>query len=698
MTKVAIIGGGPSGLASAKACLEANLVPTVFERDLCLGGLWKAGSGGLVWSSLKTNLSKHTCCFSDFRWPVDTPDFPSSARLRQYIEDYAAHFDLAKHVRFGVSVTAAVPCPAADTGSTRWKITFTLNTHRRCAAREDLRTTDPSITAQEDLVQRTETFDKCIIASGIFSEPHFPRVEGISEAVEQGWATHGAAYRDPGLFAGKSVLVVGCAFSGAEIASDLAGVACRCLAATGRPSIFLPRFVDIHAARGPPSSAGVPQDRAGNVAAKPGNGAGTAGDGALQSAHSVRRRCGDDSSSDKRGSEKHPENPRCPQDTPPPLATASPRVPLDLALYSRRARAGSKLTPALEKLESSRKFLVELAGSDPGDAHEALRLSQRSENSHGSDSGSVRVVVSDDFLDRVRDGCIEIRQRLIALETTGRTVRFSDGEVEEVDHVILCTGLGPSLGFLPGDVLRQFEHDKGDLLQPLILHLQAWNPSVPDLGFVGIYRGPYFGVIELQARWIARMWSGAVPMPTEAESAAALQESRSVRTATPRPQFPTDYVDMMEGLAGVAGLLPSNRKDLSSSPSSAVCPVDCLGEIADSEEFVAMMRSQLPLSGAKGTAGREGGSEEGDAIGAIGVLNERMWSGPLLPCHYRLQHLDARASPFDTMNVGGSARAVDFSSRAHRTESRHRVMHEAIAEIGEVNAKLERAYRARTSP
>ncbi|CAM9868618.1 unnamed protein product, partial [Ectocarpus sp. 4 AP-2014] len=390
-------------------------------------------SGGRVWSSLKTNLSKHTCCFSDFRWPVDTPDFPSSARLRQYIEDYAAHFDLAKHIRFGVSVTAAVPCLAAD-GSPRWNITFTSTTHHRCAARGEQRTTNPSVTAQEDVVQRTETFDKCIIASGIFAQPHFPPVEGIAEAVEQGWATHGAAYRDPGLFAGKSVLVVGCAFSGAEIASDLAGVACRCLAATGRPSIFLPRFVAIHAARGPPSFAGVPQDGAGNVAAKPGNGTSTAGDGALRSAHAVRWRSGDDSSSDKRGSEKHPENPRCPQDTPPPLATASPRVPLDLALYSRRARAGSKLAPASEKLESSRKFLVELAGRDPGDAHEALRLLQRSENSHGSESGSVRVVVSDDFLDRVRDGCIEIRQRLVALDTTERTVRFSDGGPRDFMH------------------------------------------------------------------------------------------------------------------------------------------------------------------------------------------------------------------------------------------------------------------------
>ncbi|CAN0529018.1 unnamed protein product, partial [Scytosiphon promiscuus] len=68
----------------------------------------------------------------------------------------------------------------------------------------------------------TELFDKCIIASGIFVTPYFPppeQVRGITDAVEAGWATHSGAYRDPEPFSGKSGLVVGCAFSGAEIAS-----------------------------------------------------------------------------------------------------------------------------------------------------------------------------------------------------------------------------------------------------------------------------------------------------------------------------------------------------------------------------------------------------------------------------------------------------------------------------------------------
>lgn len=39
--RVAVIGAGPSGLASIKACLDEGLVPTCFESSDDMGGLWK---------------------------------------------------------------------------------------------------------------------------------------------------------------------------------------------------------------------------------------------------------------------------------------------------------------------------------------------------------------------------------------------------------------------------------------------------------------------------------------------------------------------------------------------------------------------------------------------------------------------------------------------------------------------------------
>lgn len=39
--RVAVIGAGPSGLTSIKACLDEGLVPTCFESSDDMGGLWK---------------------------------------------------------------------------------------------------------------------------------------------------------------------------------------------------------------------------------------------------------------------------------------------------------------------------------------------------------------------------------------------------------------------------------------------------------------------------------------------------------------------------------------------------------------------------------------------------------------------------------------------------------------------------------
>lgn len=72
--------------------------------------------------------------------------------------------------------------------------------------------------------------------------------------------------------------------------------------------------------------------------------------------------------------------------------------------------------------------------------------------------------------------------------------------VQQVDHVICCTGLRSKIGFLPANILEQYEYEESDSVQPILLHALTWNPCVPSLAFVGVYRAPYFGMVELQAR------------------------------------------------------------------------------------------------------------------------------------------------------------------------------------------------------
>ena len=57
------------------------------------------------------------------------------------------------------------------------------------------------------------------------------------------------------------------------------------------------------------------------------------------------------------------------------------------------------------------------------------------------------------------------------------------------------------------------------------MHLDAdrytFHPDLPGLAFVGMWdqSGGYFVPLELQARWIAYTWGGAVPATSEAASA-----------------------------------------------------------------------------------------------------------------------------------------------------------------------------------
>jgi hypothetical protein len=74
----------------------------------------------------------------------------------------------------------------------------------------------------------------------------------------------------------------------------------------------------------------------------------------------------------------------------------------------------------------------------------------------------------------------------------------SSATLSGVDDVIMCTGFTPALDYLD----RPLQETLGlaaDALQPLLLHRDVMHPALPGLYFVGMYRGPYFAVVELQA-------------------------------------------------------------------------------------------------------------------------------------------------------------------------------------------------------
>jgi dimethylaniline monooxygenase (N-oxide forming) len=99
-----------------------------------------------------------------------------------------------------------------------------------------------------------------------------------------------------------------------------------------------------------------------------------------------------------------------------------------------------------------------------------------------------------------------------------------------------------------------------DSFQPVLLHKCTFNPSVANMAFVGIYRGPYFGVIELQARWASMVFSGEIPLPEGEKMLAGIDEERNIRAQKPRPQFPHgDYVGMGDHIAREIKAFPDEK-------------------------------------------------------------------------------------------------------------------------------------------
>ena len=63
--------------------------------------------------------------------------------------------------------------------------------------------------------------------------------------------------------------------------------------------------------------------------------------------------------------------------------------------------------------------------------------------------------------------------------------------------------------------------------------------GIRGMAFVGMYRGPYFGVMELQARWAAGVLSGRLPAPDRAamDRAMALPAPKACRAKVPASPF-----------------------------------------------------------------------------------------------------------------------------------------------------------------
>ncbi|KAF2740453.1 putative dimethylaniline monooxygenase [Polyplosphaeria fusca] len=246
LKRVAVVGAGISGVVTAGHLKKLNIDVTVYERSAVAGGLWVfderkplepaypaisasraesiydsneanlAGDIALLqappgpcYFGLKNNVSTRLLETTLSRFPVNTPDFVTHAVLGKYIQDTAAEIGVNALTRYNTEVKRISKMDR------KWVV-------------ETARVDSVDFVPVETCVDRCQTFDAVVVASGHYHAPRVPDISGLVQWKRQ-WAhriQHSKSYRRPEDYGrGKNFLLIGGSVSSADIARELGPLA-----------------------------------------------------------------------------------------------------------------------------------------------------------------------------------------------------------------------------------------------------------------------------------------------------------------------------------------------------------------------------------------------------------------------------------------------------------------------------------------
>src|SRR3954471_7702311 len=200
-----VIGGGQAGLAVGYFLSKLGRPFVILDANPRVGDTWRGR-----WDTMRLFTPARRDGLPGMRFPAPKHSFPTREAMAEYLELYAATFELPVHS--GVRVDALGQSDG----------------HFLVAAGE----------------RRYEAAN-VVIATGPFQRPHAPRFAGERDArITQ---LHSSAYRNPRELPDGDVLVVGAGNSGADIALELA--ADRRVLLSGDPGPQIPFDIEGPAGR-----------------------------------------------------------------------------------------------------------------------------------------------------------------------------------------------------------------------------------------------------------------------------------------------------------------------------------------------------------------------------------------------------------------------------------------------------------------
>ena len=214
--RVGIIGAGIAGLCTAKTFLENGFNVLVFEKESTLGGVW---AGSRTYPGLRANTAKETYGYTDYPYPASTGGYPDAAEVREYLESYAEHFGLYRHIKFDSEVVhlAAIN----NNGKQGFKLTvYSTADHNNKADYE---------------------FAFVLICSGAFSMPFMPDFSGKDNY--KGRLRHSSQCTDRTVAAAEQVVVIGAGKSALDCAAWAAREGKSSTLVFRKPHWMVPRYL-----------------------------------------------------------------------------------------------------------------------------------------------------------------------------------------------------------------------------------------------------------------------------------------------------------------------------------------------------------------------------------------------------------------------------------------------------------------------
>lgn len=207
--RVAVVGGGLSGLTAIKQLCDEGHDVMCFEQGADFGGVF--AEGGCYESTMLT-VSNYFMAFSDFVPSDERLRFWTRREYREYLGRYVQAFGLLKRIHFNSKVEQV------ERRGSEWYVRV-----------------------QRGGETREHVFDAVAVTSGMFQFANTPALPGLDTF--KGQVHHSSAYTTAHPFEGKHVMCVGMGESSADVTTEISEVAASCVLSLRRYPAVAPRYI-----------------------------------------------------------------------------------------------------------------------------------------------------------------------------------------------------------------------------------------------------------------------------------------------------------------------------------------------------------------------------------------------------------------------------------------------------------------------